>query len=97
MLPGRTIVIGTEQGLYCRVHALAAPRLVVSAVTEDGQPLGPHELDLRNPRQLLECASAISVVPRFCAPCRLPMRSMACVLPQDLHMIVAQCVQRQIL
>ncbi len=73
--PGRTIVIGTEQGLYCRVRALAAPRLVVSAVTEDGQPLGPHELDLRNPRQLLECASAMSVVPRFCAPCRYRLRA----------------------
>lgn len=54
MCPGRAIVIGTEQGLYCRVQALAEPHLVISAVTEDGTALGPHQLDLSNPRQLLE-------------------------------------------
>ncbi len=53
--PGRTIVIGTDAGLFCRVYPLAEPRLVFSAVTEDGTALGPHQLDFNDPQHLLKC------------------------------------------
>lgn len=55
MRPGRTIVVGTDAGLYCRMQMLAQPRLVFSSVDEHGQHLGEHDLDLSQPRQLLEC------------------------------------------
>lgn len=56
--PGRTIVVGTDAGLYCRVQALVEPRLLFSSVNEHGEQLGTHELDLSRPRQLLEEAKA---------------------------------------
>lgn len=59
MKPGRTIVVGTDAGLYCRVQALAEPRLLFSSVNEHGEQLGTHELDLSRPRQLLECAATV--------------------------------------
>ena len=43
---GRTIVIGTSQGLYARAHALTENAIVVRTTTEDGQVFGPHRLAL---------------------------------------------------
>lgn len=55
--PGRTIVVGTDAGLYCRVQTLAEARLIFSSVDEHGERLGEHDLDLSQPRQLLECGT----------------------------------------
>ncbi len=55
MRPGRTIVCGTEQGLYCRAQRLQRRELVVQATTEDGRVTGPHRLDLDDPEALLRC------------------------------------------
>jgi len=43
---GRTIVIGTEQGLYCRASPLPQSELIISSVTVDGQSVGSHVMDL---------------------------------------------------
>ncbi len=55
MRPGRTIVCGTEQGLYCRAYCIDGRELVVRATTEDGTVTGPHRLDLNDPEALLRC------------------------------------------
>jgi hypothetical protein len=52
--PGRTIVVGTDAGLYCRTQILPQPLLIFSSVDEHGSRLGEHRLDLSQPRQLLE-------------------------------------------
>ena len=57
MRPGRTIVCGTEQGLYCRAQRVDGRELVIRATTEDGKATGPHRLDLDDPEALLRCLS----------------------------------------
>jgi hypothetical protein len=52
--PGRTIVVGTDAGLYCRSQILPRAHLVFSSVDENGSHLGEHKLDLSQPRQLLQ-------------------------------------------
>jgi hypothetical protein len=52
--PGRTIVVGTDAGLYCRAQILPQAYLTFSSVDEQGSHLGEHRLDLSQPRQLLE-------------------------------------------
>jgi hypothetical protein len=54
---GRTIVIGTSQGLYARAHALSENVIVVRTTTEDGQVFGPHRLAL-DPDTLVKVHSA---------------------------------------
>lgn len=61
VLPGRTIVCGTEQGLYCRAQRLHSRELVVQATTEDGCVHGPHRLDLDDPEALLRCCPCFSM------------------------------------
>ena len=39
IVPGRTIVVGTEQGLYARAAALAAPVLRLRSTIDDGSCL----------------------------------------------------------
>lgn len=56
MLPGRTIVTGTEQGLYATAQPLQDLVLVVKATTDDGVVMGPHTLDLADPPALLRHA-----------------------------------------
>ena len=51
--PGRTIVVGTDAGLYCRAHILPQAQLIFSSVDEHGSHMGEHRLDLSQPRQLL--------------------------------------------
>ena len=52
--PGRTIVVGTDTGLYCRAQILRQALLIFGSVDEHGKHLGEHQLDLSQPRQLLE-------------------------------------------
>ncbi len=61
---GRTIVIGTSQGLYARAHALSENVIVVRTTTEDGQVFGPHRLAL-DPDTLVKVHSArcVAVLP----------------------------------
>lgn len=51
--PGRTIVVGTDAGLYCRAQILPQAHLIFSSVDEHGSYLGEHKLDLSQRRQLL--------------------------------------------
>ncbi len=46
IVPGRTIVVGTEQGLYARVARLAAPVLRLRSTTDDGTAV-EHEFPLQ--------------------------------------------------
>ena len=50
---GRTIVIGTSQGLYARAHALEENLLEIRTTTECGQVFGPKRLPL-DPQLLIE-------------------------------------------
>ena len=50
---GRTIVIGTSQGLYARAHALEENVLEIRTTTECGQVYGPKRLPL-DPQLLIE-------------------------------------------
>lgn len=54
--PGKTIVVGTEQGLYARARPLAEPVLVVRTTTESGESFGPETFDLSDPEALVEAA-----------------------------------------
>ena len=56
MLPGRTIVTGTAQGLYATAQPLQDLVLVVQATTDEGVVMGPHSLDLADPPALLRPA-----------------------------------------
>lgn len=53
---GRTIVIGTSQGLYARAHALEENVLEIRTTTECGQVYGPKRLPL-DPQLLTEVRS----------------------------------------
>lgn len=54
--PGKTIVVGTEQGLYARARLLPDPVLVVRTSTESGESFGPETFDLTDPEGLVEAA-----------------------------------------
>ncbi len=54
---GRTIVIGTSQGLYARAHALLENVLEIRTTTECGQVFGPVRLPL-DPQLLIEVRPA---------------------------------------
>ena len=57
VVPGRTIVSGTEQGLFARAQPRGDLVLVVQATTDAGVVMGPHVLDLTDPSALLRCAT----------------------------------------
>lgn len=60
ILPGRTIVVGTQEGVYATARRSDQLVLVVTATSHDGRVHGPKELSLE-PKALLAGGAVVCV------------------------------------